>query len=127
MKKHGILNAELNGAIGRLGHTDLVLVGDCGMPAPRGVPVVDLALVRGIPRFEEVLDALLDDIVVERCVAAEEVIGTVAQPWMTDRFDAVEYISHEQLKALSATAKVFIRTGEATPFANIAMYCGVPF
>lgn len=127
MKKSGILNAELLGAIGRLGHTDLVIVADCGMPAPRGVPVVDLALVRGIPRLEQVLDALLDEIVVERCVAAQELSATPAEKWLTDRFDDIQHISHDELKALSGSAKLFIRTGEATPFANAALYCGVPF
>lgn len=127
MKKSGILNAELLGAIGRLGHTDLVIVADCGMPAPRGVPVVDLALVRGIPRLEQVLDALLDEIIVERCVAAQELSATPAEKWLTDRFDDIQRISHDELKALSGSAKLFIRTGEATPFANAALYCGVPF
>ena len=55
MKKAGILNADLIGALSRLGHGDVVLLADCGMPAPRGVPVIDLALVHGIPRFEQVL------------------------------------------------------------------------
>ena len=59
MKRTGILNADLNAALSRLGHGDIVLVGDCGMPAPAGVPVIDLALVHGVPRFEQVLDALL--------------------------------------------------------------------
>lgn len=127
MKKSGILNAELNAALSRLGHLDLVLVGDCGMPSPNGVPFVDLVLVRGIPRFEQVLDALLGEIVVERCIAADEVRSTVAEPWLTARFPEIDYISHTELKALSGTAKLFIRTGEATPYANAALVCGVPF
>ncbi|MCZ2403650.1 D-ribose pyranase [Paenarthrobacter sp. Z7-10] len=127
MKKTGILNAELNFALSKLGHTDLILVADCGLPAPAGVTVVDLALVRGIPRLEQVLDALLADIVVERCVAAEEVKSTLAQPWLTRRFAQLDYISHDSLKDLSASAKLFIRTGEATAYANAALYCGVAF
>lgn len=127
MKKTGILNAELNFALSKLGHTDLIMVADCGLPAPAGVPVVDLALVHGIPRLEQVLDALLAEIIVERCVAAEEVKATAAQRWLTSRFDQVSYISHAGLKDLSASAKLFIRTGEATAYANAVLYCGVPF
>ncbi|MCY0906373.1 D-ribose pyranase [Arthrobacter sp. H14-L1] len=127
MKKDGILNADLNFAISKLGHTDLIMVADCGLPAPAGVTVVDLALVHGIPRLEQVLDALLAEIVVERCVAAQEVESTIAQGWLTCRFDQVSYISHATLKELSASAKLFIRTGEATAYANAALYCGVPF
>ena len=127
MKRTGILNADLNAALSRLGHGDIVLIADCGMPAPAGVPVIDLALVHGVPRFEQVLDALLGELVVERCVAAGEAKGTVAQDWLTARFADIEYIGHEELKALSASARVFVRTGEATAFANAALVCGVPF
>ena len=127
MKKRGILNAELSGALARLGHTDVVLLADCGMPIPRGVPVIDLALVHGIPRFEQVLDALLDEMVFQGCVAAEEAKTAPAGAWLADHFDEIEYISHADLKAMSASAKLFIRTGEATPFANAALVCGVSF
>jgi len=127
MKRGGILNAELSGAIARLGHTDLVLLADCGMPIPRGVPVIDLALVHGVPRFEQVLDALLGELVVQHCIAADEAQGAPAGAWLADRFDAIEYISHSELKHLSASAKLFIRSGEATPFANAALVCGVSF
>ncbi|TFC50704.1 D-ribose pyranase [Cryobacterium sp. TMT1-21] len=127
MKRRGILNAELSGALARLGHTDIVLLADCGMPIPRGVPVIDLALVHGIPRFEQVLDALRDELVFQGCVAAEEARTAPAGAWLSERFDEIEYISHEDLKSLSASAKLFIRTGEATPFANAALVCGVSF
>jgi len=127
MKRRGILNAELSGALARLGHTDVVLLADCGMPIPRGVPVIDLALVHGIPRFEQVLDALLDELVFEGCVAADEAQSAPAGEWLAKRFDQIEYISHAELKHLSASAKLFIRTGEATAFANAALVCGVSF
>lgn len=127
MKRAGILNADLNAALCRLGHGDIVLVADCGMPVPAGVPVIDLALVHGVPRFEQVLDALLGEIVVERCVAAEEARGTVAEEWLDGRFSDIEYIEHSDLKRLAGSAKVFVRTGEATAFANAALVCGVSF
>ena len=127
MKRTGILNADLNAALSRLGHGDIVLVADCGMPAPAGVPVIALALVHGVPRFEQVLDALLGELVVERCVAAAEAQGTVAGEWLSGRFTDIEYIGHGELKELSASARVFVRTGEATAFANAALVCGVPF
>ena len=127
MKRRGILNAELSGALARLGHTDIVLLADCGMPRPAGVPVIDLALVHGIPRFEQVLDALLEELVFEGCVAAEESKAVPAGEWLAGRFAKIDYISHDSLKTLSASAKLFIRTGEATPFANAALVCGVSF
>ncbi|HSP75672.1 MAG TPA: D-ribose pyranase [Cryobacterium sp.] len=127
MKRRGILNADLSGALARLGHTDVVLLADCGMPIPAGVPVIDLALVHGVPRFEQVLDALLEEMVFQHCVAAVEAKTAPAGTWLADRFDAIEYISHSELKDLSASAKLFIRSGEATPYANAALVCGVSF
>ena len=127
MKRRGILNADLSGALARLGHTDVVLVADCGMPIPAGVPEIDLALVHGVPRFEQVLDALLEEMVFQHCVAAVEAKTAPAGTWLADRFDAIEYISHSELKDLSASAKLFIRSGEATPYANVALVCGVSF
>lgn len=127
MKRGGILNAELSAAICRLGHLDLVVVADCGLPIPDGMTVVDLALVHGVPRFEQVLDALLEDVVFERCVAAEESQSSVVERWLASRFETVELRSHVDLKELSKSANLFIRTGEATPFANAALVCGVPF
>mgnify|MGYP005809516629 CR=1 FL=1 len=127
MKKHGILHGDLSGALARLGHTDIVFVADCGLPIPPGVPVVDLALVHGIPSFQQVLDALLAEMVFQKCTAAIEAKGGDAELWLSARFENIDFTGHEELKALSASAKLIIRTGEATPFANAALTCGVPF
>jgi D-ribose pyranase len=127
MKKSGILNADLNAGVSRLGHGDLVVVADCGLPIPPGVSVVDLALVHGVPRFVDVLDALLGDAVFQECIAATEADGTEAGSWIDQRFPERRSVSHEELKVLSAGARLFVRTGEATPFANVVLVCGVPF
>ncbi|MBD8660743.1 D-ribose pyranase [Frigoribacterium sp. CFBP 8754] len=133
MKRGGLLNAQLNEAISRLGHGDLVVVADCGLPQPVGVPVVDLAVVHGLPSFAGVLDALLSDLVVEGVTAAAESRGVAAGEVIEARFGAgglgleVAHVSHEELKRLSGTARLFVRTGEATPFANVVLRCGVPF
>ena len=44
MKKRGILNAQLSYLIAALGHKDLFMIGDAGMPIPEDVEVVDLVL-----------------------------------------------------------------------------------
>ncbi len=130
MVRHGILNAPLAGALARLGHTHQVVIADAGLPLPYGVPgctVVDLALVAGIPRFEQVLDAVLDAIVVERAEAALECQSHPAHPWIAGRIDNLAYISHQELKARLPQTQLVIRTGESTPFANVILHCGVPF
>ena len=49
MKKRGILNAQLSYLLAALGHKDLFMIGDAGMPIPEGVEVVDLVLTAGVP------------------------------------------------------------------------------
>lgn len=73
MKKCGILNAQLAASIAALGHKDTFLIGDAGMPIPKGVPIVDLALCGGVPSFTQVLDAVLEETVVEHYTLAEEI------------------------------------------------------
>jgi D-ribose pyranase len=129
VKRMGILNAALCGGLARLGHTDRVLVCDSGMPIPAGLEVVDLAFLPGIPGFADVLDGLLGELVVEGAVAASEV--RAANPdcaaLLADRLPGLEYVPHEELKRLSRTARLVVRTGEARPYANVILRCGVAF
>jgi hypothetical protein len=59
--------------MGRLGHTDLVVVCDAGLPIPPSPPVADLAFRFGVPAFETVISGLLEALVIEGAIAAEEV------------------------------------------------------
>lgn len=130
MKRRGILNVELAGRCARLGHTDLVCVADCGLPVPAHVPVVDLAVVQGLPRFADVLDALLDELVVEGHVVAEEIAGAPADRVVAERADRLgegSVVSHEELKHMVGECAFVVRTGEATPYANVILRSGVPF
>ncbi|WP_291381963.1 D-ribose pyranase [Demequina sp.] len=129
MKRRGILHDALSGALARLGHTDMVVVADCGLPRPPGVPVVDLALVFGVPTFAQVINALAEELVVERVTIASDtpLANPDAYAVIVDHFGVPELVSHEGLKALSARAVLLVRTGEATPYANAVLHCGVPF
>lgn len=128
MKREGIINASLLGHMGRLGHTDLLVVCDAGLPIPPGPAVVDLAFRFGVPTFEEVLSGLLDELVVEGAVAAEEVNQNRAtQQLLKSRFPDLGLVWHEELKRMVAGAKLAVRTGEATPYSNVILRCGVPF
>ncbi|MEW2496901.1 D-ribose pyranase [Streptomyces nodosus] len=129
MKRAGILNRHLAGALAELGHGDTVLVCDAGMPIPAGPRVVDLAFRAGIPAFAEVLDGLLDELVVEGATAAREVRGAnpEASALLDARFPDLALIPHERLKELTAGARLVVRTGEARPYANVLLRCGVFF
>ncbi|MEU1919520.1 D-ribose pyranase [Streptomyces albogriseolus] len=129
MKKHGILNRHLSGALAELGHTDGVLVCDAGMPIPDGPRVVDLAFRAGVPSFAEVLEGLLGELAVEGATAAEEVRGAnpAAASLLTGHFPDLAYVPHERLKQLTSGARLVVRTGEASPYANVLLRCGVFF
>ncbi|GGX54007.1 D-ribose pyranase [Streptomyces fructofermentans] len=130
MKKAGILNRHLAGALAELGHGDGVLVCDAGMPIPAGPRVVDLAFRAGVPSFAEVLDGLLDELVVEGATAAAETreANPEAAALLSARFPgSLDHVSHEELKARSAGARLIVRTGEARPYANVLLRCGVFF
>lgn len=129
MRRGGILNAQLAGALARLGHTDLVVVCDAGLPAPEGIEKVDLAFTLGVPDFETVLSGLLDEMVVESGQAAEEVRdhNPRCHKLLVDRVPELAFVAHEDLKRLSESSKLVVRTGENTPFSNVILRCGVPF
>ncbi|MCK8431530.1 D-ribose pyranase [Streptomyces sp. D2-8] len=129
MKKTGILNRHLAGALAELGHGDGVLVCDAGMPIPDGPRVVDLAFRAGVPAFAEVLDGLLAELVVEGATAAQELreANPEASSLLEGHFPGLDLVAHERLKELSAGARLVVRTGEARPYANVLLRCGVFF
>jgi D-ribose pyranase len=126
VKKAGILNRHLAGALAELGHRDGVLVCDAGMPIPAGPRVVDLAFRAGVPSFAEVLDGLLDELVVEGATAARELRGP-NRALLEGHFRDLELVPHERLKERAADARLVVRTGEARPYANVLLRCGVFF
>ncbi len=124
-----ILNPRLLAGLAAAGHTDLVVVCDAGLPLPAGVPLVDLSLVPNTPRFGETLAAVRAALVVESAViAAESRDGAIAET--IERLLSglrVDLLPHEEFKALIRGARLIVRTGECTPYANVALVAGVTF
>lgn len=130
MKRYGILNSSIAKVLSDLGHTDYIVIGDAGLPVPEGVPKIDLALTAGTPSFQIVVSAVLNDMVVEKVIAAEEIVGNnKTQHEFIEQLteEKVEYVSHEAFKELTKRAKVIIRTGEITPYSNCILQSGVFF
>lgn len=131
MKKQGILNSHISEVLSRLGHTDTVVIADCGLPIPDETIRIDIALKQGDPSFIETMEAILEDMVVEKVTLAEEIIER--NPSIQDKAlsllegATIEYVPHEQFKEQSKKAKAVIRTGETTPYANIILHAGVIF
>lgn len=132
MKSGGLLHAELSGIVAALGHGDLLVVGDAGLPAPGSIPVIDLAVSPDVPDVPQVLRAILGELVVEAGYANEEQPGiapdaarAIEAVWPRDV--PLERIDHATLKDLSGDARAIVRTGAFTPYANVILVAGVPF
>lgn len=132
MKKTGLLHGQLSRVIAEMGHKDAILIADAGMPIPKNMECIDLALTKGIPGFLEVLRAISLELEVEEYILAEEtrqVSPHIKEGISSLVGEQVKYkeLSHEELKEISKTCKACIRTGEFTPYANIILKAGVVF
>ncbi|MCQ9281561.1 MULTISPECIES: D-ribose pyranase [Priestia] len=129
MKRHGMINSHITKILTDLGHTDTIVIADAGLPVSSDVPKIDLSLKLGVPSFEDVVVAVLEDMATEKIVIASEMKerNQKAYELMEKQNILVEEVSHEQLKMLTSKAKVVIRTGEATPYANCILQAGVIF
>lgn len=129
MKKHGILNRELAGIFAKLGHTDQIVIADCGLPIPDNVTCIDLSYKLGEPSFLTILDTVLEDVKVEKAIIAAETktANKAIEKEILTKVEPIFYVTHEHFKQLTKKAKVIIRTGETTPYANIILESGVIF
>jgi D-ribose pyranase len=132
MKRSGHLNREVSRVLACMGHTDSLAIADCGLSVPSGVECIDVSIALGAPGFLRVLDSVLADFKVERAVFALEAkrhnpaVAARAACLAEDQV-AVQFVTHEDLKNLARQARAVIRTGEATPYANVLLYSGVIF
>lgn len=131
MKKTELLNSNISAVVSSMGHTDMLTIGDCGLPV-RGTEKIDICLKKGIPSFIDTLNTVLSELCVEKAIIAEETRSV--SPGMHEEIlkalgdkVKIEYVSHEELKKLSESSRAVIRTGECTSFANIILCSGVTF
>lgn len=132
MKKIGILHTQLSAIIAAMGHNDLLVIGDAGLPVPPGVQLIDLALKPNVPRFLETLEAVLSELHVQEGIIDSE--QAEASPALAAALKAMwpenlplRAVPHRELQTLAKGAKAVVRTGEFTPYANIVLVAGVLF
>lgn len=127
MQKGGMLNSHIAKVLADLGHTDTICIGDCGLPVPAGVQKIDLAVTFGVPSFEQVVRAVQETMQVEALL--------IARPMKTENPKAYNLLmelyppgryewsktDHDTLKEATKKCKCIIRTGEATPYANVIL------
>lgn len=125
MKKKGVLNKALSGELAALGHMDEFIISDAGFPIPKDADKVDLALTKGVPSFMTTLKAILNEVVVEKVVIAEETekVSPKFYSKLQSIFKHQEFVKipHTKLKKLSKDVKFVVRTGEFIPYANILL------
>lgn len=128
MRREGIVHARLSRELAGLRHTDLFAVTDSGLPVPRGVRLVDLGVLYGVPPFLPVLRAILAEVEVEAAWGSQDVTDENA-PMAAALSDLVSptLLPHDELKQLVGGCRFAVRTGEATPFANVVLRAGVPW
>jgi len=128
MRTDRVLHPELAKALAELGHGDVVLVTDAGFPIPRGANRIDLGVTAGTVDALEILRILRREIFAEEVHFAPEVktnypslyaqVQDVFTGWGAD-FVAT---THDDLVAEWAPkAKVIIRSGSLTAWANFAI------
>ncbi|MCR5526647.1 MAG: D-ribose pyranase [Lachnospiraceae bacterium] len=123
MKKKGIINRKLAAELAALGHKDRFMIADAGMPIPKGVEIIDLAVVGGVPSFRQVCDAIFEEEGVEEYWLAAEIKEKNPEllSYIQGKLKDINctYVPHTELKAMSADIKFAVRTGEFSPYPNI--------
>lgn len=131
MKKTRLLNSSISDVISKMGHTDGLAIGDCGLPIPDSTRRIDIALIKDVPGFIQTLKAVLDELQIEEVEIAKETMEI--NPNVYEEIKNVigdvkiKIITHEELKQKLSECKAVIRTGEQTPYANIILRSGVVF
>jgi D-ribose pyranase len=131
MKKKGILNREISRVLATMGHYDLLVVADAGLPIPIDADCIDLVVDKDIPTVLQILKLLSSELEVEEFYVAEE-----GNAMNKSQYLAVEKIfphaskisiPHSSLKEKVKGAKAVIRTGDFSPYSNVILSSGVSF
>ena len=129
MKRFGVINAKLSYAIATMGHDDLMIVTDAGLPFRHDERTIDLALAPNIPDMVTVLRAIRQELWVEKFAFIKEghnpnIVKAVSEifPDAERTFEPNDWFHH----AVNEEAKWVIRTGAWTPWGNVALWSGIP-
>jgi D-ribose pyranase len=122
-----LLNSPLAGALRRVGHTQMLLLADKGFPVPPNVETIDLALSDDVPTILDVIRAISDDFSFDRVLITQEMRDVSAHrvaelEKLTGK--PLEVFPHIEFKHIAAHARLCVRTGDATPYANCILVCG---
>lgn len=131
MKQTGVLHPELLEVIASAGHGDVIVLADAGLRVPEERRRVDLALACGSPTMLDTVRAVCSELVVEAAIVAsefEEWNPKVHGPVLAALPVEPTVVPHAELmEDLADRALAYVKTGECTAYASVALVCGVNY
>ncbi|MCD6154696.1 MAG: D-ribose pyranase [Candidatus Verstraetearchaeota archaeon] len=128
MKRDGITNSQLMWLLTRMRHGDRIVMADCGLLIPSQILRIGLALIKGVPPFQQGVQALKEETVFQKLIVTQEIraFNSTQSAFLKAIFSDVvmEEVPHEMLKKMLPDVLGVIRTGEATPYANVILEGG---
>lgn len=126
MLREGLLNPHINHLLGRVRHTNTLIISDRGFPTIPGVEVVDISLIAGIPCVLDVLSAVLSNFQCNKAVMSEEfrrVQSLEVKSAYEAAFNTIEvnWVPHAEFKQKARDVIGIIRTGDTTRFGNVLL------
>ncbi len=112
MLQRGILNPQILGLIGRVRHTNTLVVADRGFPFWPRMETVDISLVDDVPTVLQVVKALQDG-----SSRSESLDRRSAYRELLAR--QIEFQPHVEFKKRVPQAVGLIRTADTTQYGNI--------
>ena len=131
VKLRGILHPELLDLIASAGHGDVIVLTDAGLRVPKGAKRIDLALTCGVPTIVDVVRAMNEELVIEAATVATEF-----NVWNPDVYAATmaelpvtpdERPHQELMNDMAERAYAYVKTGECSAYASVALVCGVNY
>ncbi len=147
MKTKGILHNDLAQAVAKMGHGDMLVLADRGFPFPRHemTQSIDVSVGRNLPKVVDVLRIILEELEIEEVIIADESKSISPKTYAAfceilskkrNKGNTIieTNIPHAEFKDMVLNGglerkevKVFVKTGEFTPYANIILVSGVDF
>jgi D-ribose pyranase len=128
MKKMPLLHPEISLAIAKLGRGDRLVITEAGFGIPDDVKRIDLALTRGIPTINDTLRVILTELDVEEVILAEEMqeVSPKVYAEMNEILGDIPTLEilNAAFKQQVKMARVVIRTGEISAYANMILRAG---
>jgi D-ribose pyranase len=124
MLQRGILNPQILGLIGRVRHTNTLVIADRGFPFWPRMETVDISLVDDVPTVLQVVKALQDGFSIGAAFMAEEFLAENGEPVQAAYNQllapvTIEFQPHVEFKKRVPQAVGLIRTADTTQYGNI--------